>query len=137
MWLTGVPGRPIWGIRANLDHCARNRQGERSASRGGRHARVRMEGGLNETYERSTSCSPGESRLVPAADDPHLALEAEHANAAGRQEEPSAEAHRLLHPPRGEGAQDVAVGEEGDVAARAEDLVDDAVAARADLVGRL
>src|SRR3954463_12332247 len=80
---------------------------------------------------------PAESRLVPAADDPHLALEAEHADTAGRQEEPSAEAHRLLHPPRGEGAQDVAVGEEGDVAARAEDLVDDAVAARADLVCRL
>src|SRR4051794_10767100 len=80
---------------------------------------------------------PAVSRLVPPADDPHPALEAEHADAAGRQEQPPAEAHRLLHPPRGEGAQDVAVGEEGDVAARAEDLVDDAVAARADLVGRL
>jgi hypothetical protein len=38
MWLTGVPGRPIWGIHPNLDHCARNRQEDDCAGR--RHRRA-------------------------------------------------------------------------------------------------
>src|SRR4029079_3419458 len=71
--------------------------------------------------------------LVPEPDDARLALEAEHADAARRQEQPPAEAHGVLGPARPEGAQDVAVGEDRDVAVDRQHLLDDAVAAGRDL----
>src|SRR5436190_1571959 len=74
---------------------------------------------------------------VPARDDPDLALEAEDGDRAGVEAQAAAERGRLLHPPGGERAQDVAVGDERDVAVGAQDLVDDAVDAAADIVGRL
>src|SRR4029079_25638 len=75
--------------------------------------------------------------LVPEADDARLALEAEHADAARREEQAPAEAHGLLGPARPERAEDVAVGEDRDVAVDRQDLLDDAVAAGCDLGRRL
>lgn len=71
-------------------------------------------------------------RRFPAADDFHVALLTRHARGAVGQVQPRPERRRLADSARGQHAQDVAVGHEHDVAVRARDLGDDAVAARAD-----
>ena len=60
--------------------------------------------------------------LVPEAHGARLALEAEHADAAGREEEAPAEGQGLLDPAGAQHAQDVAVGEDRDVAVDGQDL---------------
>src|SRR3954466_6806900 len=80
---------------------------------------------------------PCELCLVPEPEDADLALEAEHGQAAGREVQPPAEGHRLVDPARRERPQDVAVGEDRDVAVDRQDLVDHPVAPRGDLVGGL
>src|SRR5215210_2827670 len=80
---------------------------------------------------RRAKCASG---LVPQPDHAHLALEAEHRQRPGREVQAPAERHGLVHPAGAERPQHVAVGEDRDVAVDAEDLLDDPVAARGDLL---
>src|SRR6185369_4716518 len=71
---------------------------------------------VERTSTSVTAVTPRGASAVPGADDARLALEAQAAQRAGVEGQPAAERGGLLEPARGEDAQDVAVGEDQDVA---------------------
>src|SRR3954453_3223188 len=108
-----------------------------SAVRTWRRSR-RLMGRWWQSFAPETAAGRRRARsAVPVAQDPHVAFEAQAAYGGGVEAEAAGEARRLLYPAGADDAQDVAVGDEGDVAVDGQGLGDDAVGAGAHVVGRL